>query len=138
MSTFKLMFAGEIKKVEIRQAGAKPIAEVSLCNKNRAKQGDPDTFTWVRATIWSPPDWMTGKLVKGAFIAGCGDFSLRSFEKDGVKRQSAEINCQGFDVTVGGSSSDAAPADNYAPRPSVPSPSSSVGLDDEPPFSPGF
>jgi len=134
MSTFKLFFAGEIKKVEIRQAGGKPIAEVSLCNKNRAKQGDPDTFTWVCATIWSPPDWMTGKLVKGAFIAGCGDFSLRSFEKDGVKRQSAEINCQGFDVTVGGSSSDAAPAESYAPRPTVPTAHTAINDDDSPPF----
>ncbi len=100
MSLLRIIFAGSINKVEMREVGGKPIAEVQLCKKNRTKEGDPESYTWLKATIWSPPAFMIPKLVKGSFIAGSGNFTLRSYEKDGVKRQSAECSCESFDVEV--------------------------------------
>lgn len=100
MSLFRLIFAGQIKKAEHKDAGGKPIVEVSICRKNRTKEGQPDAFTWVRVTIWSPAAFQAPKLVKGAFIAGSGEMIARSYEKDGVKGTSIEVSCQSFDIEV--------------------------------------
>jgi single-stranded DNA-binding protein len=129
MTTMKLSVVGQIKKVDIRDAAGKTLAEVSLCKKVKGRNGAEDQYTWIRATIWSVPDWMQAKLVKDAFIGLTGDFELRSYEKDGVKRQSAEVRCQSFDVEIAGDAEpqQAAPPAARGPRPAAP-------LDDEPPF----
>ncbi len=146
MSLLKLLFAGEIKKIEMRQVGARSLAEVSVCKKNRTKEGDEESYTWANITIWGPfPDWMGPKLVKGAMIAGSGDATLRSYLKDGVKRQSLDVNCQSMDVEVSGGAPREAqhePTQRAEPRvdnkmtPSKPTwKDSSIGSD-EPPFAP--
>lgn len=100
MTIMRLQFAGTIMKCEHRQAGSKPICEVSLCKKKKGKDGEEDTYTWVRITLWEPKDFQASKLVKGNFIAGSGDAELRGYEKDGVKRQSLEVRCSSFDIEV--------------------------------------
>ncbi len=102
MSVFRLSFSGKITKAEARRAGDKNILEVSLCKKNYAKQGEEAHFTWIRATIWDPPEWITSKAIKGAFISGSGEFSMRSYEKDGVKHTNAEVRCGSYDCEIAG------------------------------------
>jgi hypothetical protein len=101
MTTLKLQFSGHIKKVQVRQAGTKTVAEVQLCKKVPGKNGEPDAFTWVKATIWEPKDWQQSKLLAGAYISGCGDFAMRSYTKtDGTKGVSAEVRCSSFDIDM--------------------------------------
>lgn len=101
MSLMRMMFSGEVKKVEHRQAAGKPLIEASICKKNRLREGEEESYTWLNLTIWGPfPDWMLPRMVKGAMIAGIGEFTLRSYVKDGVKQKSADVNCQSFDVEV--------------------------------------
>lgn len=99
MSTFKLMFAGHIKNAEHKTVGGKPMVEVSLCRKNKTKEGDPEQFTWVRVTCWDVKDFQATKMVKGSYISGIGDCILRSYvNKEGVKAQSLEVRCGSFDI----------------------------------------
>jgi hypothetical protein len=131
MTTMKLSVVGQIKKVDIRDAAGKTLAEVSLCKKVKGRNGAEDQYTWIRATIWSVPDWMQTKLVKDAFIGLTGDFELRSYEKDGVKRQSAEVRCQSFDVEIAG---DAEPQQEQRPAPARRPTQAPMDEDSGPPF----
>lgn len=97
----RLSFAGQITKAETKQVGEKTLIEVSLCKKHKGRNGGEDTFTWIRVNVWEPADFQVPKLVKGAFIAGSGEFQLRSFEgKDGSKQVSAECRSSSFDIEV--------------------------------------
>lgn len=101
MTTLKLQFSGHIKKVYMRQAGTKTVAEVQLCKKVPGKDEQPDSFTWIKVTLWDPKDWQASKLVAGGYITGCGDFTLRSYEKsDKTKGVSAEVRCSSFDIDM--------------------------------------
>lgn len=138
MSLLRIAFAAPINKVEIKEVGGKVLAEISICRKNRVKEGDPESFTWLRIALWTPPAFMIPKLVKGSFIAGSGEFTLRSYDKDGVKRQSAECNCQSFDVEVSdGQPREAQPTQRAEPKANVQmggSKAPAIRADDEPPF----
>lgn len=100
MSRFRLEFSGEVKRVEHRTAGGKALVEFSLCRKNRTKEGEPEAFTWVKVQLWEPADWLANKLTKGAFVAGSGDLTLRSYQKDGQKDRVIEVRCSGFDIDM--------------------------------------
>jgi single-stranded DNA-binding protein len=100
MTIMRVSFAGTIMKAEHKQAGTKPICEVSLCKKHKGRNGAEDSFTWLRVSLWEPAEFQVAKLVKGNFIAGSGDLQLRSFEHKGEKRQSLECRCTSFDVEV--------------------------------------
>lgn len=100
MTILKAQFAGEIKKADHKDVGGKKLVEVSICKKNRGKQGEPDVFSWLRVAIWSPADFQIPKLVKGAFIAGSGDMQLRSYEGKDGKATSLECSCTSFDIEV--------------------------------------
>ncbi len=118
MSLFKLMFAGQIKKVDMRAAGKDQIAELSICKKEKGRgDGAEDTYTWVRVTVWNPKDFQAAKMIKDNFAAGCGDFKLRSYEHNDEKKVSAEVRCSSYDIEIsdGGAPSVSAPAP--APRP---------------------
>ena len=92
MTTFRLNFAGFVTKAEHRNAGSKPIIELSICKKNKVKEGEPEAYTWIKVTCWDVPQFMADKLVKGAFVAGSGDMKLRSYmNKDGAKAVSCEV-----------------------------------------------
>lgn len=132
MTIIRVSFAGHVKKAEHRQAGTKPVVEFSLCRKNKTKDGEPEAFTWIRVTLWEPPEWMAAKIVKGAFIAGSGDAILRSYtDKNGAKAQSLDVRCGSFDVDMPDErQSGQAPA----PAPSRPAVPAAGGGDVEPPF----
>jgi single-stranded DNA-binding protein len=116
VSILRLSFAGQIKKAEHRDAGGTPLVEVSICKKNQGKKGE-DTFTWVDINVWKPADFQTAKLVKGNFIAGTGEMTMRSYvDKGGTKGHSIEVRCTSFDVEV----SDGAQQEAPAPRQSAP------------------
>lgn len=132
MPSFKLCFSGEIRKVEYKQAGQKSICEVQLCRKNYTKEGEEPTFTWIKATIWEPKDWQTAGLNVGCYIAGIGEFSMRSFtDKDGNKRQAAEVRVNAMDLDVPKPAAAATPAPAPSPKPRLPAGGGGV---DEPPF----
>jgi len=115
MTLLKLSFAGKAMKVEHKMAGDKPIIEVSLCRKQKGRGSDPETFCWIRVTIWQPPEFMS-RLAKGMFIGGVGELSTRSYEKDGQKHTSLEVRCGSFDVEIGGDDA-GAPAMDQSARP---------------------
>lgn len=135
MSNFRLQFSGIIKKAEHRSVRDKSVVEVSLCKKNRTKEGDPEAFTWVRVSIWDPPDFMAPKLIKGNFIAGSGDMTNRSYEGKDGKATSTDVRCASFDVdVVEVAQSGGAPAASAPAAPRRPAPAAAPDPDDEPPF----
>jgi single-stranded DNA-binding protein len=133
----KLQFVGIIHKVEVRQAGQKTVAEVSAWKKKKDKDGNEE-YCWIKVTIWEPKDWQIKNMTKGRMIGGCGDFWLRSYtDKDGNKRQSAEVSCNSFDIETqsddrGEASKQSAPRAESTTQQSAPSPT--VRVDEEPPF----
>lgn len=137
MTIIRVSFAGHVKRAEHRQAGAKPVVEFSLCRKNKTKDGEPEAFTWIRVTLWEPPEWMAAKIIKGAFIAGSGDAILRTYtDKNGAKAQSLDVRCGSFDVDMPDERQQTVGAPEPAPaptRPSAPVGGASGGMD-EPPF----
>lgn len=138
MTVFRLTFAGQIKKAEHRQVGDKNVLTLSVCKKNYAKDGQEPTFTWINVNVWGPlPDWLVSKAVKGALIAGTGEFSMRSYQdKNGAKCVSAEARCQSYDVVVGTDEAleAAAPQKSQAKAPSKPAAAVAEDDDSQPPF----
>lgn len=139
MTTLKLHFSGHIKKSTTRQAGTKTVTELQLCKKLPGKDGQPDSFTWIKVTIWSPQDWQSPRLVAGGYISGYGDFVMRSYVKtDQTKGVSGEVRCSSFDIDMPDDRISSVPADS-SPVLAVPEVSSvSSKMDvlskDEPPF----
>ena len=138
MTILRLTFAGQIKKAEHKTINGKALAEVSICKKQKGRNGADDTFCWVKASIWEPAEFQIAKLVKGAFIAGSGEFSSRSYDGKDGKATSLECRCSSFDVEVSG---DAAPQPAAQPaRSGSVSNAASIGggYDDaeQPPFAP--
>jgi hypothetical protein len=119
----RLQFSGEIRKCEHKTLGGKPMVELQICKKNYAKQGDEPSFTWIRVAVWEPKEFQ--HFHEGGFVAGSGEFSMRSFlNKDGVKQQSAEVRCGSFDVETpritGVVNADRPVPTNPSPKPRVP------------------
>ncbi len=137
MTLMRMIFAGHAKKVESKMAGDKPILEVSLCKKVSKAGVEPAVFTWIRVTIWQPPDWMTQRLVKGSFVAGSGEFTSRSFDGKDGKQTALEVRSTSFDIEVGDAApSDAVAAQQQRPAPVKPAPSGGGQGSDSPPFAP--
>ena len=134
MTILRLQFAGFIVKADHKTAGAKQLIEMSLCKKNYAKDGDEATFTWCRVCLWEPPAWMAPKLVKGAFVAGSGEMTLRSYaKKDGTNGVSCDVRCTSWDIECGTPKDERPTTQVSAPvaAAATGSPAASV---DEPPF----
>lgn len=130
----KIMFAGTIRKVNVKNIGTDQILEFSLCKKNHTKPGAEATFTWLAISVYKPPQWLLDKAHNDAFCSGVGDFTLRSYEKDGTKRQSAEVRCDSFSIDIADSS---APVPVPVPAPArtqAPVTATSDSATDEPPF----
>jgi single-stranded DNA-binding protein len=135
MTIFRLAFAGHIKKAEHKTISGKTLVELSLCRKNKTKEGEPDAYTWARIALWEPDAFMVPKLIKGAYISGSGDMLLRSYvNKDGANAQSLDVRCGSFDVDMPDERQQAH-GDSPPPpaRPSAPA-SGGVSGDDQPPF----
>jgi single-stranded DNA-binding protein len=131
MSLMRLIFAGQIKRAEAKQAGAKPVLELSICRQHKAKTGEEPTYTWARITVWEPQPWQIERATVGSMVAGCGDVQLRGYvKKDGTADRSLEVRCSSFDLEVQG---DGQAAEASAPRAQARPAAATVG-DDEPPF----
>jgi hypothetical protein len=136
-----MMYAGHIKKVEHKQVGGKALVDLSLCKKQKGRNGAEDSFVWLRVSLWEPAAFMIPKLVKGAFISGSGEFSVRTYDKDGVEKISMECRSGSFDVEIAG---DAEPQQAAQPEPTpvkvahrhVPAVAVGGTVEDEIPFAP--
>lgn len=121
MSNFRMSFSGDVRKPKTLDIGGKKAVEFQLMKKNYGKPDAPATFTWVRVTLFDAKDWQITQCEEGKFVAGSGEFTLRSYEKDGEKRQSAEIRCSSFDLDGPFTGKDAAPVAGV-PAPRKPAP----------------
>lgn len=122
MPTMRLSFSGEVRKPQVKQIGQDQAVEFQLMRKNYGKKDEEATFTWIRVTVFKPQPWQIQQCAEGKFVAGSGEFTLRSYiNKDGAKAQSAEVRCQSFDLdgprTEERTEAAAAPAP--APRPAI-------------------
>jgi single-stranded DNA-binding protein len=134
MSGFRLQFAGEAKKVQLKSIGAKTAMEFSLCSKNYTAPGAEAKWTWIRVTVWEPKDWLIQGVRDGVFVAGSGEFSTRSYDAStGEKKMEAEVRCSGFDLTFARPPQVNA-ADAETVRLPARSPSTVPDATDEPPF----
>lgn len=109
MSNFTISFSGDVRKPQVKDIGGKPCVEFQLMRKNYAAQGAEATFTWIRVTVFDCKPWQITQCQDGKFVAGVGEFSLRSYEKDGQKRQSAEVRCNSFQIDGARTDDSAAP-----------------------------
>lgn len=116
MPTMRLSFSGDVRKPQTKTIGGKQCVEFQLMRKNYAAQGSEATFTWIRVTVFDAKPWQFEQCQEGRFVAGSGEFTLRSYEKDGQKRQSAEVRCNSFDLD-GPRTGDAGPIDHHAAKP---------------------
>lgn len=115
MPNLRLQFSGEARKVEHKTIGGKSAVQIQLCKKNYTKQGEEPSFTWITVMVWEPKEFQ--HFSEGGFVAGSGEFTMRSYtDKDGNKRQSAEVRCTSFDVETP-RGPDAAPVKNLADLP---------------------
>ena len=132
MTIARITFAGQIKKSEPKNVGGKPLIEVSICKKQKGRNGAEDTFLWLRISCWEPAEFQVSKLVKGAFIAGSGDLSTRAWtDKDGKNQVSLELRCGSFDFEVETLADRTEAAPDIAPAPRRPA---AVAVDPEAPF----
>jgi hypothetical protein len=120
MTVLRLTFAGQIKRAEHRVAAGRNLVELALCKRERGRNGGDDTFTWVGITLWEPADFQAERLVTGAFIAGSGEFKLRSVDREGRPCARAEITCRSYDIEVV-ADGDLTPAPAPAARAGAPS-----------------
>lgn len=127
MSNFTMSFSGEVRKPQTKDIGGKKAIEFQLMKKNYGKSDAEATYTWVRVTVFDAKDWQVVQCAEGKFVAGVGEFTLRSYEKDGVKRQSAEIRCTSFQLDA--PYSEQAPVAAPGPQKARPS---SAPVSDEP------
>ena len=132
----RLQFSGEIRKPLVKTIGQDQAIEFQVMKKNYAKQGEEATFTWVRVTLFKPAQFQFDQLQEGNFIAGSGEFTLRSFvNSSGVKLTSAEVRCTSFDVDCPRTEHTRALAqDKPAPSPSRPAPATPEDDTNSPPF----
>jgi len=98
MSIFRLHFSGEVRKAQVKTIGQDQAVEFQLMRKNYVSKNSEASFTWIRVTLFKPQPWQIEQCKDGKFVSGSGEFTLRSFEADGQKRQSAEVRCSSFDL----------------------------------------
>lgn len=132
MSIFRLHFSGEVRKAQLKTIGNDQAVEFQLMRKNYAGKNSEASFTWIRVTLFKPQPWQIQQCQDGKFVSGSGEFTLRSFEADGQKRQSAEVRCSSFDLDGPrvDASTEAAPPPAAKPGPRIPA----KAHDDEPPW----
>ena len=131
MSLFYMMFSGDVRKPQVKDIGGKKAIEFQLMKKNYGKADAEATFTWIRVTVFDCKEWQIAQCQEGRFVAGAGEFTLRSYEKDGVKRQSAEVRATSFQLDAPRTEETQPAPPPRAPRPA---PTSTPESDDEPPF----
>ena len=80
---------------DLRDAGGKPVLELSVAVNHRAKQNGAwsDVATWFRATVWGARASSLATLLhKGDRVAVSGDLEPREYRaKDGAAKLSLEL-----------------------------------------------
>jgi single-stranded DNA-binding protein len=131
-----MIFSGEVRKPVVREYDGKNILSFQLMKKNYNKDKSAEaSYTWLNVTVFDAKPFQVQQFAEKAFVAGSGEFTLRSYaDKDGSKRQSADVRCNSMDVDsayVGpGETAEPAPAQK-AHRNVVPAKSDDS---DSPPF----
>ena len=100
MTVFRMSFSGEVRKPTVKEYDGKKILSVQLMKKNYNKDKSAEaTYTWLSVTIFDAKPFQVAQFVDKAFVAGSGEFIMRSYvDKDGSKRQSADVRCNSMDV----------------------------------------
>jgi len=118
MSLFLMHFSGDVRKPQVKEIGGKKAVEFQLMTKNYAAAGSEPTFSWIRVTVFDAKDWQIDQCQEGKFVSGYGEFSLRSFvDKDGAKRQSAEVRSSSFQIDAPRTDGKAGPIEHHAAKP---------------------
>jgi single-strand DNA-binding protein len=126
-SVNKVILVGRLgKDPEVRfTSGGKAVANFSIATDESYKdaQGDKQKKTeWHNIVVWgnSVEAFIQKYLHKGDMVYIEGKLQTRSWEKDGVKKYTTEINVTDLKGLVFGEQTNAAPAGRTAPPPARP------------------
>jgi len=132
MTVLSVAFSGRIKKVREFTAQSKQCFDVSVCKKNYTKPGEADSYSWLNIKVFDVHEKMAPYFVAGNSISGVGELTLRSYEQEGVKKQTMEcVVYRGAYTVDGAEATKPAPAAAATPVATKPAKEQS---DDEPPF----
>jgi single-stranded DNA-binding protein len=95
-----MIFSGEVRKPVVREYDGKSILSFQVMKKNYNKDKSAEaSYTWLNVTVFDAKPFQVQQFAEKAFVAGSGEFTLRSYvDKDGSKRQSADVRCNSMDV----------------------------------------
>lgn len=120
------------RDAEIRAVGDTSVAEFSVAISHKRK--DVETTSWWRCKLFGDRAQKLAKwITKGKLIAVAGEPSLREYEKDGVKKISAEVVVSSV-VFLSGSNADGKPAEAGEAQKPIKPERDPVSSDNEPPF----
>jgi single-stranded DNA-binding protein len=100
VTQMRMIFSGEVRKPVVREYDGKNILSFQLMKKNYNKDKSAEAaYTWLNVTVFDAKPFQVRQFAEKAFVAGSGEFTLRSYaDKDGSKRQSADVRCNSMDV----------------------------------------
>ena len=100
MTQMRMSFSGEVRKPVVREYDGKNILSFQVMKRNYNKDKSAEaSYTWLNVTVFDAKPFQTAQFAEKAFVAGSGEFTLRSYaDKDGSKRQSADVRCNSMDV----------------------------------------
>ena len=138
MTVFRMIFSGEVRKPVVREYDGKNILSFQVMKKNYNKDKSAESsYTWLNVTVFDAKPFQIAQFAEKAFVAGSGEFTLRSYaDKDGSKRQSADVRCNSMDVDsayVEREQADPAPVPRVQ-KSVVPTSIGGGGTDQDPPF----
>ena len=139
MTVFRMSFSGEVRKPTVKEYDGKKILSVQLMKKNYNKDKSAEaSYTWLSVTIFDAKSFQIAQFVDKAFVSGSGEFTMRSYvDKDGSKRQSADVRCNSMDVDsayVEREQAEAAPVPRAQKSVVADASACGAGGSDEPPF----
>lgn len=100
MTQMRISFSGEVRKPVVREYDGKKILSFQVMKKNYNKDKSAEaSYTWLNVTVFDAKPFQIAQFAEKSFVAGSGEFTLRSYvDKDGSKRQSADVRCNSMDV----------------------------------------
>lgn len=101
---------GYVNRPEAKTFGGKACSKFTLSVKQKNKVSGQEVIT---RAFFNVIDWNHSEPpADGAFVTVKGYLNVREYEKDGVKKQSLDVNCQELEVSPprdGASAANAAP-----------------------------
>ena len=100
MTQMRISFSGEVRKPVVREYDGKSILSFQVMKRNYNKDKSAEaSYTWLNVTVFDAKPFQIAQFAEKAFVAGSGEFTLRTYaDKDGSKRQSADVRCNSMDV----------------------------------------